>query len=39
VVDEAQADLFAALQGRAGTLRNADVRGYFAGSTRGWAGL
>jgi len=39
VVDEAEADLFAALQGRAGTLRNANVRGYFAGSTRGWTGL
>jgi len=39
VVDDGEADLFASLQGRAEILRNVNVRGYFAGNSRGWAGF
>jgi len=39
IVEDGAADLFAALQGKAGILRNVNVRGYFAGNTCGWTGF
>src|SRR5262245_55039994 len=39
IVDDEKVDLFASLRGKAEILRNVNVRGYFAGETRGWAGF
>jgi len=39
IVDDGKVDLFASLQGKAEILRNVNVRGYFAGETRGWMGF